>query len=428
MSHPRTPEPEPTPPADTPMLSPDDAAALDAALQALPEASVAGNARDRRVGELLRVISASAVDVQSHADGEALVQRTLARVAEHRQAADQSHAVTEAVAATDEVSLCPADAEALDSVIAGINAEDDQRADRVRGVLQLLSAVGPTATHRIEDAAQGEQLVQRTVDAAADQRQRERFAQQIEMFAEPRRTLGVGWRQVLSAAAVFLIGISLLMPVIEHNRTEAQKVACATNLAIAGSQMNAYAADFGGVLPRGPIGDSWIKVGQPDAVDAAGRFQSNSAHLYLLIREGYVAPQRLACVANREATAGPAGMGQVDWASPNAVSYSYQNQYTPRPIRIDRSRPQLAVLADKNPLFIVRDNRVVFDVDALTDAPSTLHRGLGQNILTLDGGVHWSRTPRVGDDDNVWVIRGYTGRYTGNEAPTDAQRDSFLVP
>jgi hypothetical protein len=225
---------------------------------------------------------------------------------------------------------------------------------------------------------------------------------------------------------VLLISASLLLPALDRQRQQAQQIACATNLGIAGQQMNAYAVDHAGMLPRGPVGSSWLKVGQADAVDQAGRYQSNSAHLYLLIRAGYVAPARLACASNDEAATGLPGSGQMDWATPAAVSYSYQNQLG-SPIRIDRSRPTLAVLADKSPLFKAQDGRMVFDPAAARDARTRLHRGKAQNILALDGRVHWSEQP-VLDGDNVWQIQGHTGRYLGNETPADARRDSFLVP
>ena len=260
----------------------------------------------------------------------------------------------------------------------------------------------------------------------AQRRRRERFAQQIEVYGQPRRTLGVGWRQVLSAAAVFLIGLSLLMPAIDRSRQQAQQIACATNLGIAGQQIGAYAVDHGGTLPRGPVGAAWDRVGQDDAVDDQGRYQSNSAHLYLLIRNAYVASERLACASNADAAVGPLGSGHIDWDSPRAISYSYQNQHG-APIRVDRARPHLALLADKNPLFVPEDGRLVFNAAAARDARTTLHRARGQNVLTLDGGVRWTQTPVVADD-NIWQITGHAGIYRGTETPADAQRDSFLVP
>lgn len=406
-------------------LSPEDASALDAVMGARAMGSEAGpmpaggGERVEAVRGVLRLLD---TDAATPADdgGESLIQATLARVAAQR-AAERPVEVT---------TLHEDDGRALDAVIANAGqpgpmpAGLGDRAQRVAGVLSLLDQLP------VEISAAGdtdEDLVQRTLAAAADARQRQRFAQQIEMFAEPRRTFGVGLRQVFTAAAVLLLGVSLLMPALDNQRQAQQQAACSYNLGVAGQQMGQYALDHAGMLPRGPVGDSWIKTGQPDAIDAAGRYHSNSAHLYLLIREEYTAPSRLACGSNAAAVTSMPGSGQLDWASPQAISYSYQNQHAVAPIRIDRSSPRLAVLADKNPLFVVRGNKVVYDREVKRDAASTLHGGKGQNILTLDNRVSWLADPRVGDD-NVWQIQGHAGGYDGTEVPADAQRDSFLVP
>lgn len=406
-------------------LSPEDASALDAVMGARAMGSEAGPmpaGSGERVEAVRGVLRLLDTDAATPADdgGESLIQATLARVAAQR-AAERPVEVT---------TLHEDDGLALDTVIANAGQPGPMpvglgdRAERVAGVLSLLDQLP------LEASAAGdgdEDLVQRTLAAAADARQRQRFAQQIEMFAEPRRTFGVGLRQVFTAAAVLLLGISLLMPALDNQRQTQQQAACSYNLGVAGQQMGQYALDHAGMLPRGPVGDSWIKTGQPDAIDDAGRYQSNSAHLYLLIREEYTAPSRLACASNDTAVTSMPGSGQLDWASPQAISYSYQNQHAVAPIRIDRSSPRLAVLADKNPLFVVRGNKVVYDRDVKRDAASTLHNGKGQNILTLDNRVSWSSAPRVGDD-NVWQIQGHAGGYDGTEVPADAQRDSFLVP
>ncbi|MEM1107738.1 MAG: hypothetical protein AAGH99_03515 [Planctomycetota bacterium] len=408
-------------------LSPEDAAVLDAVLGAraagsdtgpMPAGSAERAGKVRGVLALLDAVPSESADD----DGEALVQATLARVAAQREA-DRPVEVT---------PLCEDDGRALDAVLANGGqpgprpAGLGERPERVAEVLSLLGQLVHNETADRDERAD-EDLVQRTVTAADEARQRERFAQQIEMFAQPPRTFGVGLRQIVAAAAVFLLGISVLMPTIDRQRQAQQQAACSYNLSIAGRQINQYALDHAGMLPRGPVGESWIKTGQPDAVDADGRYQSNSAHLYILIREAYVAPSRLACASNDRAVASMPGSGQRDWASPQAISYSYQNQHGVAPIRVDLSSPRLAVLADKNPLFVVRNGKVVHDRNVKRDATTTLHDGKGQNVLTLDGGVSWTVAPRIGDD-NIWQIRGYAGGYVGNEVPADTYRDSFLVP
>lgn len=418
-------------------LRPADAAAFDALLEARLT-STAAPATTPSLDRLAALLDLAAAEPASAADEAPLVAQTLARIAQARQ--DGEPLATPC-------TLCPDDAVALDAVLTGepaVDSLDPARIAAVRRLLHLVSASDPTTKAGAwQDPANNprstfafppsptpadEALIQRTLDAAADERQKERFARQVALFADPPRGIGVGWRQIAAAAAVLFLGFSLLMPALANQRQQARQVACATNLSIAGQQMGAYAADFAGMLPRGPVGQSWLKAGQPDAVDAQGRYQSNSAHLYLLIKESYLAPEQLTCAGNQYARAvGNTVVGQVDWDNPQAISYSYQNQYGALPIRVDRARPTLAVLADKNPLFVVRAGRLEFDAGASRNARSALHGRLGQNVLFLDGGVRWTKAPQV-EDDNLWQINGHEGRYLGHEAPSNPLADSFLVP
>ena len=112
------------------------------------------------------------------------------------------------------------------------------------------------------------------------------------------------------------------------------------------------------------------------------------------------------------------------------MSFSYQNQYTPRMLRL-QDAPTMAVLADRNPLFEVRGDRIVFNPDVPLDAPSRAHRGMGQNVLTADGTVTWRVRPNVDmmgqlSTDNIWSANGIDV-YHGNEVQQDPF-DSFLVP
>jgi hypothetical protein len=409
-------------------LSPADAAALDRRLEhaaSVNDDSDSGIARVLALLEIERQAIAADQGESKSADQSA-VDSTLSRLAEMDRAGEPRV-----------FALSEADAAAVDAVLASDpsaveTSVDADRLESARSAFGLLDQL-PAATNadiagRIGDAEQDD-LVGRTMTAVADARQRERFAQQVQMFADPPRSLGLDWRQFGTVAAVLLLGLSVLMPVLDRNKAEAQRVACASNLAAAGMAMAGYAADSRGVLPRGPIsvGDPWLNVGQPDALSPAGNFQSNSAHLFLLIREGYLPPDQLACTANSDAVTQPIALGQFDWSKPSAVSYSYQNQYTPRPLRLDRALPSLAILADKNPLFVAVNGRIVFDPHRQHNSPSQLHNGEGQNVLSLDGNARWTAAPRF-DEDVIWIIANKKSGYVGNEHPADAGRDSFLVP
>lgn len=328
-------------------------------------------------------------------------------------------------------SLCEADGEALDAImdaratgadVGPVPANCAQRAECLRGMLGLLE---------LDQApAPPDDLAVNTLERIRAQQQRQRFASQVQMLSEPRRTLGVAWHQVAAAAAVFIIGASLLMPVMERQRADSRRVAGAANLAMAGQAFNSYAADNLGKMPRGEVqpGSVWWDVGQTQA--AGQGLRSNSAHLFLLIRQGYAKPKDLACPENPFAYDPHLTIEHHDWRSPQAVSFSYQNQYTAKALRLD-DRPGMALLADRNPLFISRAQGISFDPNTPQNAPSRAHRRPGQNILTADNNVTWHLRPMLeansfGQEDNIWTIVG-VDFYTGTETPTDPA-DSFLVP
>ena len=297
-----------------------------------------------------------------------------------------------------------------------------ERTDKLEALLGLLDL-------HPQEPAPGD-LTERTIEAVRTHQQRQRFAQQVQMLAEPRRTLGVAWHQVVSAAAIFIIGTALLMPMMARQQADKRRIAGAGNLMMAGQAISSYSADNRGQMPRGDIqpGSVWWDVGQPQDVNRPGA-RSNSAQLYRLVRKGYITADRLACPENPYARQFALTAEHHDWTDPRAVSFSYQNQFTPRMLRLEEA-PQEALLADRSPLFKIRDSRVAFDESAPINASSLVHHRPGQNVLTADGRVDWLAQPILpashGEEgDNIWTISGIDF-YTGNEV-RDNPHDSFLA-
>lgn len=333
--------------------------------------------------------------------------------------------------------LSEADGRALDALLAArssgvpmdrapLPADSAERAGKLTQLLGVLDAD--------TGGAVPDDLLERTLTQVRAAEQRRRFAEQVQMLSGPKRDLGVSIRQVLTAAAVFLISLSLLLPALERNRDDALRLRDQDHLRTAGSAFGSYAQDHNQQLPRGKLDPNgvWWNVGKEPGKD--GSLSSNSAHLYLLVRGQYVSADELVCPSNPNAPeAGTMTAADHDWKAPAAVSYSYQNQYTDQPIRVD-AMPLMAVLADKNPLIIVTPaGRMDFDKTRSTDSATPFHKGRGQNILLTDGRVIWSVVPRLeldgrapDDHDNIWTARGVID-YDGDEKPTDPA-DSHLVP
>ena len=321
--------------------------------------------------------------------------------------------------------LSRADAEALEAILAGEGA-DGPRGQRVEQVLALIE--------RCPSESPDEDLVQRTLERTAEADNRRRLSQQVQMLADGPAAGGGAMdalRQFGAVAALVLISLSLLLPVLSHNEHIARQLACATNLKAAGAAFQSYAQDHGSVMPRGKIKPKsiWWNVGEAHKPDQP--MHSNSAHLYILVRAKarYLQPEDLACPSNPHARPEKMTRRHHDWPSARAVSYSYQNQYTKAPIRLNQ-QPDLAVLADKNPLFIERMNRMHHDADRPETSPSRMHDDRGQNMLTANGAVRWTVRPMVRKaglgEDNIWVVSGIE-RYNGDEVPSRPD-DSFLVP
>lgn len=328
--------------------------------------------------------------------------------------------------------LCEADGLVLDALLAARASGADrgptppgaaERTDKVAellGVLELDAVTDPS-----------EDLTARTLQAIRARDQRKRFTEQVQMLAEPRRTLGFDWKQLMTAAAVFIIGACLLIPVMERQQADSRRIAGMGNLRYAGEALSSYAMDNLGQMPRGDIrpGMSWIKVGQPQTANS-GYATSNSAHLYRLVTKGYAEIEHLTCPENEHAQRHAFSDEHTDWIGPQAVSFSYQNQYSPLRLRLEDA-PSMAVLADLNPLFEIQGDEMAFNPDTPLFAPSRAHRGTGQNVLTADGVVTWRVRPTLdlqGADtqDNIWAAAGIDF-YTGTETPAEPD-DSFLVP
>lgn len=357
-------------------------------------------------------------------------------------------------AAARPATLNDADGATLDAMLLAIaSGRSDEStllptdlAERRGGVANVLALLERDGAEGMNASDVPADLTARTMEAIRADRQRKRFAEQIDMLRQGPPSAGVSLRQIFSAAAILLLGVTLLLPVMERSRTSAMQQACAGNLSLAGQAFNAYAADHGGAFPRAASmpGSSWWNVGGPDAVMPDGTVRSNSAHLYRLVRAGYLPADRLACQGNTDAPRhGQMTVSQWDWSSPLSVSYSYQNQFTPEVLKADNADPGLAVLADKNPLFVPRGNRLAFDPAVrITDA-SRQHGGAGQNALRIDGSASWTIVPNFAQGqaqaqaqgggagpDVFWAVGSMPRdhRYTGRELPDDVARDAFLVP
>jgi len=320
-------------------------------------------------------------------------------------------------------SLHPEDQLAVDALVeAGydlnaVPAAQKARAEKVENLLGLLDHLPA------EDP--GDLLIERTLQAIREARQRENAQRDNAAATVEPNGFGVRWNDVLAVAAMILITLSIAMPMVSHNRANARKVACESNLAAAGFGFGKYAGDHQGQMPAvaSRPGDTWWNV---NTFDKDGYAESNSAHAFVLIRGGYVDAASFNCPENHHAV--QVTIKMRDWPNAKAVSFSYQNQFTDQRPKWGRDADQqtIAVLADKNPLF-VSGKQVETDrgEDELL-SPNHMRLG-GQNALISDGSVRFIRIPVLNNGDNIYHARDVKAAYTGTETPAD-KSDTFLVP
>ncbi|MDP1662073.1 MAG: hypothetical protein Q8L55_09175 [Phycisphaerales bacterium] len=344
------------------------------------------------------------------------VSRTLARVA--------------AAKSPQRFDLSDADADAMELLVAHgwdtrrVPAAMRARAERQAQLLSLLETAAPAGESC--DA-----LVAATLRRVERESQNQSRRMHIhEPAAAQRRTLRL--TDIGAIAALLLVAVSVAWPALSTVRQRAQQTACFGNLGAIGEAVAAYGNQNRSALPMATAslaGNTWWNVGRPA--------QSNSANLFTLARNGYTAPQQLACCANAAARECRFTSECRDWQNLEQVSYSYQNLFANDRPNLDNPGKPFIVLADRNPAVLraFRGERVVY-----VNENSPNHRGKGQNVLYSDGHGEWTESPVV-DGDNIWLPRsiedliasvgrgvrpGQSDPLTGIEIP--AKSDTFLCP
>ena len=243
--------------------------------------------------------------------------------------------------------------------------------------------------------------------------------------ATRRRGLPIRLADLVSVAAVVLIGAGVVFPILGAFREQGRRALCNSNLGNTASALSAYAGANRDALPVTTAslgGGRWWDVGAPD--------HSNSANLYTLARDGYVNLATLACPGNPSAPTRPASADARDWRRLEEVSYSYQIMFGPRPAWNGGGR--VVVLADRSPVVLraARHERP----DPFANAPN--HGGAGQHLLANDGAVSWADRPVLPSGDNIWLPRALEIRIrqtpgviplSGRELP-DGADDTCLGP
>jgi hypothetical protein len=238
--------------------------------------------------------------------------------------------------------------------------------------------------------------------------------------------------KIAAAAAVILFVIATYFPIAGHMRQQSWQTACNAQLQRIGSGLLSYRGDNKGQMPMvaTAVGDPWWKVGQkPDS----SVNQSNTRHIYLLVRNGYVKPAEFICPAAKKVSKKTIEKIQTaqlhDFPGRQFVNYSFMIRCS-KPADM-QSSGRCIVMSDMNPLFEnMKEESEQFKLevsDQLKKLNSTNHSGRGQNVLFEDGSAGFNCSRFVGEnDDDIFTLQNTT-LYQGNETPA-SHADAFVAP
>ena len=273
-------------------------------------------------------------------------------------------------------------------VLESLSAEDRSRVGAILNLFALME------DYPVEDA--DDSLVDATL-ARIDQyeaRTSAMVSQENEMQVASRRAFRLP--DLISVAAVILIGASIFWPMLSTMKQRRIDESCANNLRQMGYAFNQYANDYDGSIPvaRAGLFSQWTQS------------FPNVVNLGPLVDGGYCERNHLEC-------AGHDGL--------SGAAYGYQWQIPDSALSWGVNRITV-ILGDRNPLI-----DAIYQAKSQTPALSNSlnHGGRGQNVLSTNGAWMWLENPMVGADDNIWLPKGSSSLHDG-ELQTDGQ-DVFLA-
>jgi hypothetical protein len=242
------------------------------------------------------------------------------------------------------------------------------------------------------------------------------------------------WGKILEvsavAAVVALLGGAAYLP-LRHARDMSWQSRCEAQLGSIAQGVGQYEQSNEGRMPFVATrqGSPWWKVG-----DQGSANESNTRHLWLLVKGGYVKADDFICPASPFGAEPGAGGKDIltgnDFPSRSHVTYSLRITCVPSPD--DPSGKREILIADVNPIFekLPQNYSEGFLRELnkrMLQANSNNHNGRGQNAMFTDGSVQFMTTRTFGPtNDDIYTLEGKDS-YRGDEVPA-SQNDVFLAP
>lgn len=285
-------------------------------------------------------------------------------------------------------------------------------------------------------------LAQRTVSGLMEKSQvgsgRDRLEQLLEGEQVARTRIRIpfwrNWGDIAAVAAVLVLIVGVLLPTLRHTRQRYWRQRCQSQLADIHGGLVSYVADHEGRLPSVPMapGSPWWKVGYQGVEN-----HSNTRRAWLLVKQGYVEPDRFVCPGRRESR--DLRFDTVKVANYNDFPGRAYIHFSIRigcPASLERGLVgRKAIFADLNPIAekLPSDYSAPFKLrmcqDLLT-SNSRNHNRRGQNVLFCDGSVEFTRQRHTSlSEDDIYILADMADgcEVRGCEVPS-CEKDAFLAP
>jgi len=242
------------------------------------------------------------------------------------------------------------------------------------------------------------------------------------------------WRnlgEIVATAAVIVFVAGVLIAPLNLVRQKSQQQACLAQLQQIGDGLNAYRDDHEGQLPAvaTAAGAPWWKVG-----DQGKENHSNTRHIWLLTKGGYVQPANFICPSSSMGKVAKLDSAQLqnynDFPSRNYVTYSFRVRCA-KPGQ-EGTGEKKVLIADMSPLFEKLPNDYSKPLNCQPDKDllslnSSNHGRRGQNVMFCDGSAEFVKTRQIStSEDDIFTLQD-TDKYDGNEVPS-CEADAFLAP
>jgi len=237
--------------------------------------------------------------------------------------------------------------------------------------------------------------------------------------------------KIAASAAVILIVLGIWFAPLDFVRQKYQQQRCQMQMGGIFQGLSNYMSDHDDQSPAvaTTAGAPWWWVG-----DQGKENHSNTRHIYLLPKGGYVELSNFVCLGYKGEKPLKLNDSQIkrlkDFPSRRYVTYSFLIRC--HSSRIGKLLCRKVLMADWNPLFeqlpedFSRGLQLQLNRKLLT-LNSINHNRRGQNVMFGDGHVRFLKTRFIGiTKDDIFTLQD-TDVYQGCEVPS-CEADSFLAP